>query len=94
MNFSWLKRYMPRSLFGRAVLILLLPMIGLQLVVGQMFIQRHFQSVTEQMAASVILEINFAIEQVARFEDPQAGRDIGKPRNAAIADTKKPPPAR
>lgn len=75
MNFSWLKRYMPRSLFGRAVLILLLPMIGLQLVVGQMFIQRHFQSVTEQMAASVILEINFAIEQVARFEDPQAALD-------------------
>lgn len=66
---------MPRSLFGRAVLILLLPMIGLQLVVGQVFIQRHFQSVTEQMAASVILELKFAIEQVARSEDPQAALD-------------------
>ncbi|MBL1437879.1 MAG: HAMP domain-containing protein [Rhodobacteraceae bacterium] len=75
MNFGWLKRYMPRSLFGRAVLILLLPMIGLQLVVGQVFIQRHFQSVTEQMAASVILELKFAIEQVARSEDPQAALD-------------------
>jgi len=66
---------MPRSLFGRAVLILLLPMIGLQLVVGQVFIQRHFQSVTEQMAASVILELKFAIEQVARTENPQAALD-------------------
>jgi len=66
---------MPRTLFGRAVLILLLPMIGLQLVVGQMFIQRHFQSVTEQMAASVILELKFAIEQVARFDDPQVALD-------------------
>ncbi len=75
MNFGWLKRYMPRSLFGRALLILLLPMIGLQLVVGQVFIQRHFQSVTEQMAASVILELKFAIEQVARSEDPQAALD-------------------
>ncbi len=75
MNFGWLKRYMPRSLFGRALLILLLPMIGLQLVVGQVFIQRHFQSVTEQMAASVILELKFAIEQVARAEDPQAALD-------------------
>lgn len=75
MNFGWLKRYMPRSLFGRAVLILLIPMIGLQLVVGQVFIQRHFQSVTEQMAASVILELKFAIEQVARSDDPQAALD-------------------
>lgn len=75
MNFGWLKRYMPRSLFGRALLILLLPMIGLQLVVGQMFIQRHFQSVTEQMAASVILELKLAIEQVARSESPQAVLD-------------------
>lgn len=75
MNFGWLKRYMPRSLFGRALLILLLPMIGLQLVVGQVFIQRHFQSVTEQMAASIILEIKYAIEQVARSEDPQAALD-------------------
>ncbi len=75
MNFGWLKRYMPRSLFGRALLILLLPMIGLQLVVGQVFIQRHFQSVTEQMAASVILEINYAIEQITRSDDPQAALD-------------------
>lgn len=75
MNFSWLKRYLPHSLFGRALLILLLPMIGLQLVVGQVFIQRHFQSVTEQMSASVILELNFAIEQVARAPDPQAELD-------------------
>ncbi len=66
---------MPRSLFGRALLIMLLPMIGLQLVVGQVFIQRHFQSVTEQMAASVILELKFAIEQVARSDDPQAALD-------------------
>ena len=75
MNFGWLKRYMPRSLFGRALLILLLPMIVLQLVVGQVFIQRHFQSVTEQMAASIILEIKYAIEQVARADDPQAALD-------------------
>ena len=66
---------MPRSLFGRATLILLLPMIGLQLVVGQVFIQRHYQSVTEQMAASVILELKFAIEQIARTDNPQAALD-------------------
>lgn len=68
MDFGWLKKYMPRSLFGRAILIMLFPMIGLQLVVGQVFIQRHFQRVTEQMAYGVALELNFAIDQVERAE--------------------------
>lgn len=66
---------MPRSLFGRALLIMLFPMIGLQLVVGQVFIQRHFQRVTEQMAHGVALELNYAIEQINRAQDPQAALD-------------------
>ncbi|MBL4806307.1 MAG: HAMP domain-containing protein [Rhodobacteraceae bacterium] len=55
---------MPRSLFGRTLLILLFPMISLQLIVGQVFIQRHFQRVTEQMSESVGLEINYAIQLI------------------------------
>ena len=34
MNFRWLKPYMPRSLYGRAILILLLPVISLLLVIS------------------------------------------------------------
>ncbi len=96
MNFGWLKRYMPRSLFGRALIILLMPIIVLQLVVGQVFIQRHFQSVTEQMAASVILELKYAIEQVARAEDPQAALDeisVNLEMLLLLSDTTPPLPA-
>lgn len=49
MIFQWLKRYLPRSLYGRAALILVLPVVTLQLVVSVVFIQRHFEGVTEQM---------------------------------------------
>jgi len=69
MDFGWLKRYFPRSLFGRSILIVLFPVIGLQLIVGQVFIQRHFQRVTEQMAESVALEINYAIQLIDLAED-------------------------
>ncbi|MCX8507933.1 MAG: hypothetical protein ORN49_03465, partial [Rhodobacteraceae bacterium] len=57
ISFAWLKRFMPNSLYGRAALILLLPILTIQLVVSIAFIQRYFTSVTKQMAASIVLEI-------------------------------------
>ena len=57
MNFNWLKRYVPRSLYGRAALILILPVFFIQLVVSVVFIQRHFEGVTVQMTSSVSDEI-------------------------------------
>lgn len=52
MSFRWLKLYMPRSLYGRAIAILLLPVITLMLVVSIVFVQRHFEGVTKQMTRS------------------------------------------
>ena len=57
MNFDWLKRYMPRGLYGRAALILMLPIITLQLVVSVVFIQRHFEDVTRQMTRALVLDL-------------------------------------
>ncbi|MBY8976239.1 two-component sensor histidine kinase [Rhodobacteraceae bacterium NNCM2] len=61
---KFLKPYLPNSLFGRAFLILVVPILLLQAVVAIIFIQRHYDGVTEQMAASVAREINFAIDTV------------------------------
>lgn len=57
MFFGWLKRYMPRSLYGRAALIMLLPVVVLQLVVTVVFTQRHFEDVTLQMSDTVSREL-------------------------------------
>jgi len=62
MFFQWLKWYMPRSLYGRAALILILPVITLQLVVSVAFIQRHFEGVTEQMTQTVSREMVLLID--------------------------------
>lgn len=69
MLFRWLKGYMPRSLYARALLILLLPVLTLQLVISITFIQRHYEGVTRQMTASVLLDLTYVIEAVAQAGD-------------------------
>ena len=66
MFFRWLKRYMPRSLYGRAALILVLPVVTLQLVVSVVFIQRHFEGVSAQMSREVARAVNLALDEAAR----------------------------
>ncbi|MEO0569899.1 MAG: two-component sensor histidine kinase, partial [Pseudomonadota bacterium] len=62
MDFQWLKSYMPGSLYGRAILILLLPVISVLLVVSVVFVQRHFDGVTSQMTTSVSREVRLMLE--------------------------------
>tara|TARA_R110002124_G_scaffold11597_18_gene55375 strand:- start:37617 stop:38906 length:1290 start_codon:yes stop_codon:yes gene_type:complete len=57
MTFDWLKRYVPRGIYGRAALILILPVVVVQLVVSVVFIQRHFEGVTTQMTRTISDEL-------------------------------------
>ena len=62
MSFDWLKHYMPRSLYGRAALILLLPVVFVQIVVSVLFTQRHFEGVTAQMTTAAGREIALGLD--------------------------------
>ena len=61
---SRLKPFLPRSLFGRAALILVLPVVVVQLIVSIAFIQRHFDGVTRQMTGGVSIEIRYIRDRV------------------------------
>ncbi|EIE52940.1 histidine kinase [Salipiger aestuarii] len=63
--FLWLKSYLPRGLYGRAALILLLPVVTLQLVVSVVFIQRHFEGVSRQMSRDLAREIRLVLNDPA-----------------------------
>lgn len=76
MNFQWLKSYMPRSLFGRSLLMILFPVVVLQLVVGFVFIQRHFAQITTQMASSVALELKYAADLLEEMDSVEEARAI------------------
>ena len=61
-----LKPFLPRSLFGRAALILIVPIVTIQLVVSIAFIQRHFEGVTEQLTKGVQIELELMRSAVDR----------------------------
>ena len=78
MDFQWLKRMLPRGLYGRAALILVLPIVTIQLVVSIAFIQRHFEDVTRQMTENVALELQLLQERAGAAPDLAAARaEIG-----------------
>jgi len=59
-----IKRYLPKSLFGRALMILLVPILALQLVASALLIQRHYDAITGQMAKAAAQELNVTIARV------------------------------
>ena len=71
MFFAWLKRFSPRGLYGRAALILILPVVTLQLVVSVVFIQRHFEGVTRQMTQMAAREVELLLQDIAVASTPE-----------------------
>ncbi len=67
---KWLKPYLPRTLFKRAFLILIVPIVLIQVVVGVVFVERLFQDVTRQMTKAASLDINHLIDLVSDGENP------------------------
>lgn len=57
---SWLKKRLPKSLFGRALLIILLPVIIMQIIVAFIFFDAHWETVTARMTDSVAAEVAVA----------------------------------
>ncbi|MFL2798124.1 MAG: ATP-binding protein [Paracoccaceae bacterium] len=69
-----IKRYLPNSLYGRAALILLVPIITIQLVVSFSFIQRLYEDVTKQMTMNLVPEIEIILDMVESF-DPNISKE-------------------
>ena len=60
-----LKRLLPRTLFGRSLLILIMPLILLQVVTSYVFFDRHFDAITRRQAAAIAGDIAFIIDSLA-----------------------------
>lgn len=87
MVFDLLRRFLPRGLYGRAALILILPIVTIQLVVSITFIQRHFEDVTRQMSRNLVLEIALLSDRVAVAADADAARQgLAGPARALAMD--------
>ena len=80
---SIFKRLTPASLYGRAALILLLPVVTIQLIVGVVFIQRFFEDVTRQMTENQAVELRLVLEALGQSD--AAMREIATPLGISVA---------
>jgi two-component system, OmpR family, osmolarity sensor histidine kinase EnvZ len=69
-----LQRILPRGLYWRAALILIVPIVTIQLVVSTAFIQRHYEGVTRQMTNGVAIDLAYLISEVEAAGSPEAAR--------------------
>ena len=64
---SWLKRFMPKSLLGRSLLMILLPLVALQAVTFQVFYGSHVDIISRRLTAAIAGEIALTTELMDRF---------------------------
>lgn len=74
---NFVKRFLPRSLFGRSLLILVTPVLLIQVVTSYIFIDGHWSKMAERLAAGVAGEIAVFADQMERMPDVE--------RNAQMA---------
>ena len=70
-----LKRFLPRALFGRALLIIVTPVVALQLVATFVFYERHWDTVTRRLSLGLAGDTALIIEMM-RDADADAARDF------------------
>jgi two-component system osmolarity sensor histidine kinase EnvZ len=58
----WLNSFMPKGLYARSLLIIIAPMVILQSVVAFVFMERHWNTVTQRLSAAVVQDIAGLIE--------------------------------
>ncbi len=72
---QFLKGYMPRSLYGRAALIVLVPVLTILAVMAVVFIQRLYEDVTRQMTNGVADEIQLILDEIEASDSVEAARE-------------------
>jgi len=60
-------RYMPKRLYARSLIIIITPMILLQSVIAFVFMERHWQTVTQRLSEAVVRDISAIIDMVETY---------------------------
>ena len=71
----WLKRRLPRTLFGRSLLIIVLPVALMQIAVTYVFFDAHWQTVTSRLSEGLAGDIAWAVES---YKDDPTPENFGR----------------
>lgn len=75
MSFS-IKQFLPRTLFGRSLLILVIPVILIQVISVYIFFDRHWSKMTERLAMAVAGEAAIIANKIEDNPKPDVIRSI------------------
>ena len=79
-----IKRLLPRTMFGRSLLIVIMPLVMLQAIATWIFYDRHWAAVSWRLSTGVAGDIALLIEAIQpAHSDPAIAQLLG---NAAVAD--------
>ncbi|MBV9861531.1 MAG: HAMP domain-containing protein [Alphaproteobacteria bacterium] len=67
---SWVKRILPRSMFGRSLLIIVTPLLIAQIIATWVFYDRHWETVSRRLSADVAGDVAMLIEAM-QYADNQ-----------------------
>lgn len=66
-----IKRFVPRSLLGRTLLIMLVPLVIVQAIALQMFYGNHLSVVSRRLSGSIAGEIAYTLNLMQQFDTPE-----------------------
>ena len=72
----WIKRQMPKTLFGRSLLIIVLPVAIMQIAVTYVFFDAHWQTVTSRLSEGLAGDVAWAVESYRDDPSPAAFASI------------------
>jgi len=71
-----IKRYLPRSLLGRSLLIIIMPLILTQVIATWVFYDKHYETVTKRLTQGLAGDIAMVIQILG--DDPEAASRSGE----------------
>ena len=72
----FLYKQMPKRLYARALIIVIAPMILLQSLIAFVFMERHWQTVTQRLSTAVVRDISAVIDMVETYPTPEGAAQI------------------
>src|SRR4051794_6680258 len=68
----WFKRRLPTTLFGRSLLIIIIPVVAMQVAVTYVFFDAHWQTVTARLSEGLAGDVAWAVESYRDDPSPKA----------------------
>jgi two-component system osmolarity sensor histidine kinase EnvZ len=81
----WIKRLLPQTMFGRSLLLIVMPLVLVQIIATWIFYDRHWEAVSYRLSSDVAGDIAMVIDSMTKI-DSAADQDALFARVAAVSD--------